>query len=208
MKKLLLLLLATGFSSLSANAQIEYGLRGGLNMSTLQGDIENTDNYLSFHLGLSAAFKVADKLSIQPEIQYSSQGTNYNYFLQEGNYSESIEGELRLQYINLPILAKYTLAKGLFIEAGPQIGYLAYSKQMADNIVKENGETIYHVTASRNLRDLTNNIDYGVAFGLGYEFIEDLFIEVRYYYGLNDVIKDVENNKNSVLQFSIGHKFQ
>src|SRR5690606_33762994 len=101
MKKLLLLLLATGFSSLSANAQIEYGLRGGLNMSTLQGDIENTDNYLSFHLGLSAAFKVADKLSIQPEIQYSSQGTNYNYFLQEGNYSESIEGELRLQYINL-----------------------------------------------------------------------------------------------------------
>lgn len=207
MRRLFVTLMTVFCFTTFVNAQVEYGIRGGLNMSNLEGDVENTENYYSFHIGFFTSFKITDRLSIQPEIQYSSQGADYEYTFSEADLQGSEDGELRFQYLNLPVMFKFDIAKGFFVQAGPQAGYLAHSKQVTNYIEKQEGNIVYQDYSSRNLRKFTNEIDYGVTAGIGYQFKDGLFAEVRYYYGLNDVIKDMEENRNSVFQFSIGYRF-
>lgn len=208
MKKIFTTLTIILFFVISANAQTEFGLRGGLNMSNIIGDnVEDNNDYYSFHIGFFTSIKITDNLSIQPEIQYSSQGADYETVFSEGIYESITEGELRFQYLNLPVMVKFNVFKGLFIEVGPQAGYLAYSKHLINYTEKENGDITSRGRVQNNLRKLTNEIDYGVVGGLGYQFKDGLFLEARYYYGLNDIIKDIDENRNSVFQFSVGYKF-
>jgi hypothetical protein len=96
MKKVLLTALAV-FAFSFANAQdTKYGVKGGLNMSNNSAD--GSKSITSFHLGGFAQFKMNDKFAIQPELLYSAQGAKNDF------------GTLNLNYINIPVMAKYNVA--------------------------------------------------------------------------------------------------
>ena len=54
-----------------------------------------------------AEIPIANRFSFQPELLYSGQGSSVN-----------------LNYLNIPLMAKYNLTKEFSLEAGPQIGFL------------------------------------------------------------------------------------
>ncbi len=111
---------------------------------------------------------------------------------------------LKYDYINIPLLAKFYVAKGFSLETGLQIGFLIKAKGEA-----RGGGSIEEV--SIDLKDLVKTVDFGLNFGMGYKLAMGLHFGARYNLGLSN-IADNENSeersdKNSVFQFSIGYFF-
>ena len=78
MKKLALVILA-GISFATANAQFQFGAKGGFNFSTLSGsDIQDAKTLVNFNVGVFARLPLIDRLSLQPELVYSVQGAKFD----------------------------------------------------------------------------------------------------------------------------------
>lgn len=202
MKKLFL---AVSFLTVAfMNAQeISYGLKAGVNFSNLRyssDDMsfdEDEKSLTSFHVGCVIEIAFDDKFSLQPELLYTSTGT-----AAKGTESGiSYEGKLKFDYLSLPIMAKYYVAEGFSLEAGPQIGFLMSAKVSAD--VEDYGSD------SEDIKDDTNATDFGVAFGAGYKMENGFFLNARYALGLSNMAKDSDDEwvKNGNIQLSIGYKF-
>lgn len=165
---------------------IVFGIKGGLNISNLIGDIQDTSIRTSVHLGVLSEIIVSDHFSIQPEILYSGQGFSGR---DTPGFSRS-----KYDYINLPVLAKIYVAEKLSVEAGPQIGFLLSAKERTtdDNITIPNQKAV----------------DFGLNLGLAYDLKNGVFFQSRYNLGLSNVNSGPTSNgvkyANSVIQLSVG----
>lgn len=167
----------------------DFGIKGGLNYSTVtKGDFdEGPDPRTSFHIGFFGEIPLIDNVfSIQPEFIYSRQGFENNFTFLGNNYKTTY----KIDYINMPILAKIYLGKTLSIEAGPQFGLK----------INENIETNNSSAESNDVKAF----DTALAAGVSLNF-EGMFISGRYTYSLNEVVEN-SNAKNSVFQIGIGFK--
>ena len=178
------------FSFAAGSAQVQFGLKGGLNFADIRGDFSNGyDSRTGFNSGAFLELPLTKKFSLKPEVVYSLQGADL--------YVENfIDGKIELHYINIPVLAKYNIVKGLFAETGPQIGFLTSSKFKERSAGWENGDL--------NVR----KTDFSWAFGLGYELPLGLGINGRYNLGINTTAPDKNvDQKNSVFQLGVFYKF-
>ncbi|PTX62646.1 outer membrane protein with beta-barrel domain [Kordia periserrulae] len=197
MKKIsiLFVLLAIGFT---AHAQkISFGFKGGLNSSWVTGDeSDGVTPRIGVHLGVMSEFSLSEKFSLQPELVYSQQGAQQDVaFISQGMTIAETELKARHNYLNLPILAKYYVAKNFSIEAGPQIGFLLSAEQEGNGV---------EVDAKSALK----NIDFAASLGVSYKFDSGLNFSARYNAGLsnvNDIDGVDDKNYNGVLQISIGY---
>ena len=195
MKKSIILLIAIAAFS-GVKAQVQLGIKAGLNISSLSlsndalGNGESKSSLTAFNGGLFASLPIAESLSVQPEINYSGQGTNIN---EQGN-----KGSLNYDYLNVPVLFKYSHESGLFAETGPQAGFLLSAK------VKSEG-------TSFDIKDEVQSFDFSWALGVGYKLQDlGLGIDVRYNLGLTNTIKnpsDGSSAKNGVFQIDLFYMF-
>lgn len=189
-------------SSLTAVAQNEadnskdmspsFGVKGGVNFATVQGDdFDSPDSRTSFHVGALVEFPMSEMFSIQAEALYSGKGFDFDVEGPDGD-----KAELQLDYIDVPILAKIYVIKGLSIEAGPQFSFLV------------NEEVDFNPNSGDGDLDLdeAETFDFGIAAGLTFQTEMGLFATGRYTYGFTDVYKDVDVH-NSVFQIGLGYKF-
>ncbi|MFD0975299.1 porin family protein [Salinimicrobium gaetbulicola] len=205
MKKLLLVaFLFCGY----ANAQtVEFGAKAGVNFASVGGDdTEGYDGRTGFHLGLVAEFPLTENFAFQPEVLYSSQGAKAEESDSYMGFTYSSKATLKLDYINVPLMAKYTVTPGFSIQAGPQLGFLINSE--GDYEITMDGET---ESGTEDLKDDTKGFDFAVAAGLGYQLDMGIFFNARYNIGLSN-IWDVEgeedySQQNNVLQLSVGYMF-
>lgn len=185
MKKVIFVAVIALFSLVGVNAQTSFGAKAGLNSATLIGDIDGNKSLIGFNAGVFAEIALADSFYIQPELFYSTQGTDdYQHLLSKY--------KLNLDYINLPIMFKYDVANRFYLEAGPQVGFLVSAKR---------GDV--------DVKDIFETTDFGANFGLSYGFTETIFAQARYNIGLSDIYKNEGNDKvsNAVISFSLGYKF-
>lgn len=184
------------FSVISVQAQnptdlIQFGVKAGVNFATIAGDdFESPDSRTGFHAGVLAELPFSERFSIQPEILYSAQG-----FSAEGTIlGSSYEADYKMDYIQVPILAKVYLMNGLNVQVGPQIGF-----RINEKIEASDGSSI-------DFDSEDNDINLGLAAGLEYKFPNGFFVQGRYNYGFTDIYKDV-NAHNSVIQAGVGFMF-
>ncbi|WP_338840541.1 porin family protein [Flavobacterium ginsenosidimutans] len=183
-----------------ANAQdVKFGVKGGINLSNLTGDIENTSSKVGFQVGGFAEFKLADKFSVQPEVMYSLQGAK----IKESGEFYSYEGNINASYLNIPVLAKYYVVEKLGLEAGPQIGFLLSAKNKWEE--SDNGEKY---SGKENIKDNFKSTSFSLNIGAGYDFTENISAGVRYNFGVSN-ISDFKDEKihNNVISLSVGYKF-
>ena len=208
MKNLFLVTLVTLFSATTIYAQsddstTQFGVKGGVNLSTVRGDDIGKKNELtSFHLGLFMEIPISERFSFQPEVLYSGQGynmTDNNAFIGEVDY--------KLDYIQVPLMAKVYIIKGFYAEAGPQFGFkvkeeIDFKSGSDDNDIIINSED-----------SQIKGFDTSLALGTGYKFDNGLSLSARYTHGLTSIFKDdaplIGNAdvKNSVWQFGVGFSF-
>ena len=207
MKKLLLTAAVAVFGLTSINAQeITFGAKAGVNFSTIGGDeTGDVESKTGFHIGAVAEIMISDKFSVQPELLYSAQGSKEVYTEDFGGIDVKVEDKAKLDYINLPIMAKYYVTDGLSIEAGPQIGFLISSKLESEYTL--DGET---ESNEIDIKEFTSGLDLGLGIGLGYKVDSGLNFSARYNLGLsnvNDFSGSDLKNQNNVFQLSVGYMF-
>ena len=162
--------------------EFEFGAKAGVNFASLYGDhVESLDDRTSFHLGLVAELPVSERFSVQPELLYSGQGA-----------TASGDRTFKLDYVNLPLMAKIYIVEGFSLEAGPQVGINVVSKGEFGGDVEE-------------IEDI-ETLEFAGALGAGYRFPGNLFFQARYIWGLNPAW-EFRELKNRVFQLSAGYKF-
>ncbi len=202
MKKLILSAMAV-FAFGYVNAQeVSFGAKAGLNIANLSGDIEDTESLMGLHVGVFAEIQFAERFSFQPELLYSMQGAK----MEESEAGMSMEAKTKLSYINVPLMVKFYAAESFFIEAGPQVGFLMSAKSEWET----SGGGV-SLSGDEDIKDELKSIDFGLNFGIGYNFTENLSVGARYNLGLSN-IADVEDGddykiNNSVIQVSVGYRF-
>ena len=175
MKKLILGIALFGGLS-AANAQIDLGVKGGLNFSTLSGDSkklydDQTKFRTDFYVGGYANYKVTDQISFQPELLYSKQGAG----VKTNNNSNT---KIVTHNINIPLMGRYEIMEGLNVEFGPQLGFLVSAKAKS-----EEGKTDTKVKVTDNFK----TFDFGLNFGAGYKVTDELEINARFTKGLSNI---------------------
>ena len=204
MKKLLLFVtvVTCGFSSFYAQ-DIKFGVKAGVNVATLTGDVDDLTTRFSLHIGGVAEIPITDKLSFQPELLYSSQGAEVDEGLGFGGVS--FNTKIKLDYINVPLMAKYYVIDNLGVEFGPLVGFLVSAK------VDYDGDSGFDDESdSEDVKDNYKSIDFGLAAGASYKLDFGLNFGIRYNLGLAD-INDIDGSDsklhNGVLQVSVGYMF-
>ena len=193
-KKFVIIILMLTFSIVGAQGELRFGVKAGSNLSTFGGSKEGksgTDARLSYHIGGLVEIPITDKISLQPELLYSKQGSASALVLWSGNYDHFLD------YINVPILGKYYVISGLSGELGPVFGFLV-------NAERENGP------GTIDVKDKFNNFDFAAAIGLSYRFPFGLFCGLRYNLGVVDINDDPNisgKSQNNVFQVSAGYTF-
>ncbi len=116
-------------AQLSAQEFVKFGAKAGVNFASLGGDdTDDLDMKTGFHLGLVAEIPFGESFAFQPEVLYSSQGAKTEGSETFEGMTASYEGKLNMDYINIPLLAKYYVSPNFNIHAGPQLGFLVKSE--------------------------------------------------------------------------------
>ena len=198
MKKIVLLLggviLATGMS-----AQFSWGLKTGMNFSNLINS-DYSSLKTGMHVGLFGEYHAAKWFALQPELLYSHQGGSD---VASGNDIISRQ-RTRLNYMTLPVMAKFYIIRNLSIDIGPQVGYAIRVNYFEKTIYNQGDRVVEKRKWGINSGDY-NAFDFSAAAGLTYKLTPGIGFSARYSYGMNDFLQN-GNGRNGVIQagFQIG----
>jgi hypothetical protein len=199
-KKLIFASLVLSFMSFtSAQAQEKtpsYGFKGGLNFSNFYTDNVDDSNILTgFNAGLYAKFPITNSIAIQPEINYTTKGSEQIY----DNAVFQGTSKFNINYIEVPVLLVANLTENFNVHVGPYAAYMVSGKTSTD--------TNFGSSTSELDTDDFNKFDAGISGGVGVD-LDVVNFGVRYNYVLTKIGKD--NNftssdaKNSVFNVYVG----
>jgi outer membrane immunogenic protein len=160
-----------------------------------------------FSMGFFYDFPINKSLSIQPEISYSQKGAKFSgngrfndYY---NSYSVKSDVVMRLEYIDVVVLGKYSLVEGdvkPYFVAGLGFGYLISSQIKVSATV--DGQSDSNSTKMDGFQKMDAHFDFGV----GLDLFESIRLELRYALGLTSVSKE-EDLKNGVISVNLGACF-
>jgi len=218
MKKtiLLSLLFLSTTSIFAQDNRIRFGVKGGLNGSTVTGReiFDSNTPRISFHIGGVVEIPLNAKFSIQPELLYSRQGSRFglvNEIRQGPNdlpFLFDVDFDFNYDYLTIPILFKYNISERFRAGVGPQIDYLLNAKSI-DNFFEQIGEGS---ETEIDVKEGLNDFSVSMKASLTYELENGLFFEFAYSLSVTKINKfsgplDNKNQRNSVFQLSTGYKF-
>ena len=197
MKKIMMIA-AMMVATVAAKAQFEPGTftlqpKVGVTLATISSD----DSKFKFGMaaGIEGQYQLNNWFGLSAAVMYSQQGAKAK------NYDVKVNTE----YINIPVMAKFYVTKGLSLNVGLQPGFMTKAKAKGD------GRTI-------DVKSNCNKVDFSIPMSIAYEFENGLSFEARYATGLTNVGKDAFDstssswdktfqNKNEVFMLTVGYKF-
>ena len=227
MKKLILGLAIA--ASLSVNAQekttssspVTFGVKAGFNASTLSKvDQYDNDQKLKpgFNAGVFANIPVAEKFSIQPELLFNLLGSKTEerevYYVNSDRYRREVDYKKTLSYLAVPVMVQYNILPQLYVEAGPEFGFLLGGKDKGDiTTVKTSGNTTTTQSTSfseKIVKDLHNKFNFGIGIGAGYYFTQNFGVTARFTAGITDIYKENSSDavRNNAFQVGVAYKFK
>lgn len=198
MKKVLTLLTFTLIGTLALQGQenLKFGLTAGLlnnntdiKIGAFGFDVANIDaiNETGFYIGGLLDIQASANFHIQPELTYGKAGD--------------------LEFIYLPIMAKYYVVERLNIQAGPQFSFSTNLNEIKRTIrdIEEAAES------ETNIGDAFRTTGIDLGFGMGYDISDRFFAQARYAFELtnryNGPLNSALKIKPETLMVGIGFKF-
>jgi hypothetical protein len=202
MKKLMLTAVAVITFAFSNAQETRIGIKGGVNLTSINGYGTQSTSRVGFQVGGFAEIKISDKFAIQPELLLSTQGRCTE--ISGSGFGFRSKEKSGLVYLNIPVMAKFYVVDKFSIEAGPQIRFLLGAKSKWE-VTSENGT----FSGNDDVKSSYDDLDLGVNLGAGYDFTKDLSVGFRYNLSLTSYGKSLDGNKiyNSVYLLSVGYKF-
>lgn len=208
-------------TAMNLHAQVSFGIRSGVNFSKWAGEdlqiiedlVDKTEGYVvtkgttGIHIGGYVHIPVSEVFSFEPGLGYSKKG----YSL-KGDFQVPVlkylgvnaRAQVQSHYIDMPLLIKANVYKGLQIYAGPQLSYLVRSTLNAKLGVL--GITLFN--RGFGITERFNKTDIGLTGGIGYQFDNGLNLQAGYDHGLSKLDKhDNYAAYNRVVKVSVGYSF-
>ena len=205
MKKIVLLAVCL-LASYAVEAQY-IGLKAGYNYATLKGNVSDSANFKPYHgyfAGITLEFPLSNLFSLQVEGIYNRRGAN----ITSNTYGKA---KLNLDYLSLPVLARFNVGKGINLHIGPQLEY----RIDKPNFYFDAGTD----PVTRVKDDALDIIDGAMTVGIAYMTDAGWFFEARWVQGLTSVFEADEtslthigispdyNFKNRTLSVGVGYRF-
>lgn len=176
-----ILMMSVAAKAQNAVGQISFAPTIGFNYASVTDD--GAKSMMTFAVGANFEYGVSDNFGMTAGLIYSMQGAKV----------KGSDIKMKLNYLNVPVLANYYISKGFALKAGIQPGLLLAAKVETDGY-------------SVDVKDECTGVDFSIPVGLSYE-INNVVIDARYNIGLNGWGDFDDSGKNSVFMFTVGYKF-
>ncbi|HNP22659.1 MAG TPA: porin family protein [Panacibacter sp.] len=185
MKKIILSATAFILFSAIATAQgFHVGAKVGANLDKINGQAFKDGYNLGYHLGGFMEIDFSKSIGIQPELLFSQTNTtatdNLGDVFKPGD-------NIKLNYLNIPILLRINASKLLTLNAGPQFSILMNN----------------HETLLENGQDAFKNGDFALVLGAQLN-LSSLKLYGRYNIGLSDINDIGSQDQWKSQQFQLG----
>lgn len=178
MKKTIFLLFNSMLAITAAQAQFSLGVKAGVNFSKekyTNTAVYNTSGHTFFTGGAFANYLMKNHLALETGVYYSAEGTEESY--KSGN--TTVTGVVTITRINVPLLFQYHTTPGIYLETGPQIGFVTSAK----------GD---YTTGKYDFKPYTKSSLTSWVIGAGYKFkkgVPGLGLNASYAAGLSRIDK-------------------
>ena len=205
MKKLLLSIIAVAALFISAQAQITFGPKVGLNLANVAGDnTEDAEMKMGLQIGVVTDIAFSDALSLQTGVMFSQKGSKDEF------------DRVNLNYLEIPINAVFGIDVGsnkLQFFAGPYLG-IGLNGKISRDLFDEDTD----IQFGNDIMDVDdgktpfNRFDIGLNAGVGYK-INNIQIQANYGLGLSNLIPKFDSEasedkiSNGVMQLSVAYFF-
>ncbi len=186
-----LVTLFLGAANAHAERQLYVETRGGANQAKLAGDVA-TDSKYGFVIGMAVHVPFSSSFSLQTELNYAAKGASFgeitNPIYDGVPYSGTFDQLYALDYLELPVLARFSLGHGHVrpvLVAGPYLGWKVLEKARL------------HGSDNNSYAGKPNDfapLEAGATAGVGLEFGPPercATLEARYTRGLTDALRGV-----------------
>ncbi len=133
------------YGNMHAQNSIDYGIKGGLTMGALLGNVDpetsNGSPAWGPHAGFFAEIPLAEKWAFRPELMYNRSGVQYAELLPRTDtlfpfsvatdtfyiptfYTSDIKGEYEMHFLELPLKMVFYPSEKLGITFGPRLSWL------------------------------------------------------------------------------------
>jgi energy-coupling factor transporter transmembrane protein EcfT len=204
--------------------------KAGLTITTLNAKdfVKEMDNNIKsqtgFVIGVAYTIPVGTVgkgiFSVQPELSFIQKGFKVDatgdFSGSESAYYISTQQEYKINYLEIPVLAKYEFGSDLLrfaIHAGPSLAFGlngSYKSKMHimddfeyDETTDTKGDIRFYDSDETNTTNFDHNIDFGLQGGAGVTIAKHIVFDVRYGMSLTN-LNHQEKSKNRVLQFTVG----
>jgi hypothetical protein len=187
MKKLFCIVAAIIILSTAKAQETHFGVKAGVNIASAEvEDGDDLNSKVGLHIGGLAHIHISQHFALQPELVFSMQG---------GKAEDNDDVKLKLNYINIPVLAQYMINDGFRLQTGPQLGFLVGAESKVGDVEVDQ-------------KDNYSTIDFSWTFGAGYLFPSGFGVDARYNHGISN-ISDVSGFevRNRVFQFGVFYQF-
>lgn len=205
MKKIVLFFVIALFAADLCYGQFALGVKLGYNANKLSTNLDTIKSQFNsgFHVGIFTRF--GKRFYVAPELQYTMSGA---VFTNEGNLSTSNwKQKITIGTLDIPVMLGFKIIHSDFItwriELGPQASFVVNKK------IKDETSIIGPIKESN-----INSVNWYVLGGTGIDILF-LKLDIRYQYGLNQLLQDVQsigsssstyNARNQMFVISLGFK--
>ena len=191
MKKLFIAVVAMMVSA-TTFAQNEVGQltiqpKVGVNIANIT-DADDADPRIGLAAGAEFEYGLTDNIGLSAGVLYSMQGVKTTIIDDDCTW--------KLDFLNVPILANFYVAKGFAVKLGVQPGFKLSSKAK----FKGSGGS-----KEVEVEDGVKSVDLSIPVGLSYQY-QNIVFDARYNWGVTKIVDDVDS-KHSVFQITVGYKF-
>lgn len=199
MRKLIFIALLSFVGLTQVNAQVTFrpGIKGGVNFSHFTQTDRTDEKFTSktdFYAGIFGALKLTKIYTLQPELLYTRQGSEREYF--DANDIRRNE-TLDVSYLSVGVANKFTF-KNFNFHVGPTIDIKVNDshKQIAPS-----SEGYYEYNSSPY-----TGVDFAFFAGIGYDFTKNFGLEARIKKGIIPVNDswDYEGDNYTNVVFQVG----
>lgn len=170
------------------------GIKGGLSLGDVPEvgnvlDVEGFDTSLrtGFAVGGFLTWRFESGFAIQPEVLYTQKGVKLT-FVED---SVSVDGEVEADFVDVPVLARYTFGQGGtrgYVFAGPSFDFKVSAKAKASAM---------GVAEEEDLDEEVEGFEFALVFGGGVEF-GPVLLEARWSEGLTNLAKEPDGDASDV----------
>ncbi len=187
--------------ALAGFSQVKWDAKVGMSMTNLTGDMDG-DMKIGYNVGVGMDYAFSEDWSLQSGLNFTGKGAK----------DEGVK--VKMNYVELPILAAYKFALGenmkFVVNAGPYLAVGLGGKMTVDG---EDGGSVKLFSKEDGAEEaLMKRFDLGIQYGIGLEVGEHYLVNLTGQNGfinpLNDKVWGEElSTKNMAFSISVGYRF-